>query len=87
MYNTLSCVLESAIIGLLACLLLLACVVFFSLARGLCSVSDKDVLGKTVSKSRRDRLMGYSASLAGIVTLAIGLLLQSDFKRPLDVSG
>ncbi|KPJ95735.1 MAG: MFS transporter [Gammaproteobacteria bacterium SG8_15] len=65
--------------GVLAGWLLLACLVFYSLARGLCSVSAKDVLGKTVSKTRRGRLMGYSASLAGLATLVIGLLLQGDF--------
>ena len=65
--------------GMLAGWLMLACLVFYSLARGLCSVSAKDVLGKTISKTRRGRLMGYSASLAGVATLAIGLLLQSDF--------
>ena len=46
--------------------------ILFSLARGLCSVSAKDVLGKTVSKSRRGRLMGWSASLSGIAVLAVG---------------
>jgi hypothetical protein len=49
--------------------------VVFSLARGLCSVSAKDVLGKTVSKSRRGRLMGWSAGIAGAATLALGLAL------------
>ena len=42
----------------------LALVTLFSLARGLCSVSAKDVLGKTVSKTRRGALMGYSAAAA-----------------------
>ncbi|MGD8560866.1 MAG: MFS transporter, partial [Gammaproteobacteria bacterium] len=65
--------------GALAGWLMLACLVFYSLARGLCSVSAKDVLGKTVSKTRRGRLMGYSASVAGIATLVIGLLLQGNF--------
>jgi MFS family permease len=65
--------------GMMAGWLLLTCLVFYSLVRGLCSVSAKDVLGKTVSKTRRGRLMGYSASLAGIATLVIGLLLQGDF--------
>lgn len=63
--------------GVLAGWLILACLVGYSLARGLCSVSAKDVVGKTISKTRRGRLMGYSAALAGIFTLAIGLLLQS----------
>jgi len=50
----------------------LALVTLFSLARGLCSVSAKDVLGKSVSKTRRGALMGYSAAAAGVVTLLIG---------------
>ncbi len=54
---------------------ILAALVVFSLARGLCSVSAKDVLGKTVSKSRRGILMGWSASLAGVATLGLGLWL------------
>ena len=65
--------------GVLAGWLLLACLTAYSLARGLCSVSAKDVLGKTVSKTRRGRLMGYSASLGGVAMLVIGLLLQSDY--------
>lgn len=55
------------ILGLLA---------LFSLARGLCSVSAKDVLGKTVSKSRRGLLMGWSASLGGAAVLIFGLALS-----------
>jgi len=49
--------------------------VVFSLSRGICSVSAKDVLGKTISKSRRGILMGWSASLSGIVILALGAWL------------
>ena len=49
--------------------------VLFSLSRGICSVSAKDVLGKTVSKSRRGALMGWSASLSGIAILLIGFSL------------
>lgn len=55
---------------------LLVALVVFSLARGLCSVSAKDVLGKTVSKSRRGRLMGLSSGTAGVLTLAIGLYIE-----------
>ncbi len=55
---------------------ILALLVSFSLMRGLCSVSAKDVLGKTVSKARRGNLMGLSAGIAGTVTLALGLYLQ-----------
>lgn len=54
---------------------IVAALVVFSLARGLCSVSAKDVLGKTISKSRRGALMGWSAGLSGVLVLAVGLLL------------
>lgn len=50
--------------------------IIFSLARGLCSVSAKDVLGKTVSKGKRGTIMGYSAGFAGVVTLAFGFYVQ-----------
>ena len=55
--------------------LVIAMLVLFSLARGLCSVSAKDVLGKTVSKSRRGRLMGWSAAAGGVLTLVLGAWL------------
>jgi hypothetical protein len=53
----------AAILGLL---------VFFSLARGLNSIASKDVLGKTVPKTRRGRLGGYAASVSGAISLAVG---------------
>ncbi|MEJ2591099.1 MAG: MFS transporter [Candidatus Thiodiazotropha sp.] len=52
---------------------IVALLVCFSLARGLCSVSAKDVLGKTVSKSRRGNLMGWSAGVSGLAVVLIGL--------------
>ncbi|QHI68102.1 MFS transporter [Tichowtungia aerotolerans] len=54
---------------------ILLMLILFSLSRGLCSVSAKDVLGKTVSKSRRGALMGWSSGLSGIAVLLIGLWL------------
>lgn len=63
--------------GTLAGWVLLASLVAFSLARGLCSVAAKDVLGKTVSKSRRGRLMGTAAGLAGGATLLVGIALEA----------
>ncbi|MFN2328780.1 MAG: MFS transporter [Chromatocurvus sp.] len=55
----------------------------FSLARGVCSVAAKDVLGKTVSKSRRGRLSGLAGSVAGLVTLAVaaGLMLYGSLEE------
>ncbi len=45
----------------------------FSLARGVCSVASKDVLGKTIAKTRRGSVSGYAASAAGAVTVLVGL--------------
>ncbi|MBN2866622.1 MAG: MFS transporter [Thiotrichales bacterium] len=55
---------------------ILIALVVFSLARGLCSVSAKDVLGKTVSKGQRGVLMGISAGLAGVAGLAVGIYIE-----------
>lgn len=51
----------------------IAALAFFSLARGVCSVTAKDVLGKTVSRTRRGRLSGRAASFAGAITLAVAV--------------
>jgi hypothetical protein len=48
----------------------------FSLAKGICSVSAKDILGKTISKTRRGTLMGYSAGVAGAATVVIGAYVE-----------
>lgn len=51
---------------------IIALLALFSLARGFCSVASKDVLGKTVPKAKRGQLNGWSASAAGLVTIAVG---------------
>jgi len=61
--------------GVVAGAAVIACLVVFSLARGLSSVAAKDVLGKTIPKTRRGRVNGFSASVAGIATLGIGSAL------------
>ncbi len=53
----------------------LGCLLSFSLARSLCSLSSKTVLGLTIPKSRRGSLMGLSGTLAGAVGVALGLVL------------
>ncbi len=66
-----------AIIGLL---------VIFSLARGLSSVASKDVVGKTIPKTQRGRVTGWSASLAGLITVLIGgvfLFISQEALSPL----
>lgn len=67
----------STLEGNAAGMVILVMLIIFSLARGLCSVSAKDVLGKTVSKSRRGTLMGWSAGLSGIAVLIIGLWMST----------
>ena len=48
----------------------------FATARSACSVSYKDVLGKTVSKSTRGTATGTASSLAAAFVLLFGLLLS-----------
>ena len=45
---------------------ILVLVTVFSLARGFCSVAAKDVMGKTIPKSKRGQLIGWSASAAPV---------------------
>lgn len=62
--------------------LIIAFLIMFSLARGLCSVAAKDVIGKTVPKTRRGRLNGLSTTIGGVLSLALGglLLAQGDME-------
>jgi len=63
--------LEGNIAGL-AIVVLLA---VFALARSICSVSYKDVLGKTVSKEVRGTVTGTASSIAASGVLSFGLAL------------
>lgn len=54
---------------------LLGLLVVYALARGLCSVSAKDVLGKTVSKARRGTVMGYASGISGVAVFGLGVAL------------
>lgn len=54
----------------------LGLVVLFSLFRGFCSVAAKDVLGKTIPKTKRGQLTGWSASAAGLLGIGIGVILM-----------
>ncbi|MFH1754428.1 MAG: MFS transporter [Candidatus Latescibacterota bacterium] len=50
-------------------------VAIFSFARGACSVTGKDLIGKTVPRTRRGRLSGLAASIAGAMTAAFAIVL------------
>jgi hypothetical protein len=67
----------SAMLGGLAIVGLLS---VFSLARGLCSIASKDVLGKTIAKQDRGSLSGYAATAAGLIGMLVGLVLMLDIK-------
>lgn len=57
-----------AIVGLLAML---------AVSRALCSVSFKEILGKTVAKTRRGGVTGFASSAASVGVLAFAALLIS----------
>jgi hypothetical protein len=61
--------------------------VVFSLARGVSSVSAKDVMGKTISKTRRGTLTGYATAAAGLVTVFAGAALQFRGGEPGQAAG
>lgn len=62
-------ILEGAAAGWIIILLLAV----FSLSRGICSISSKDLVGKTIPKTRRGRLSGLASSTSGWVAVAVGL--------------
>ena len=47
--------------------------VAFSLARGICSITSKDLLGKTIPRTRRGRLTGLASSISGYAAVAVGI--------------
>ena len=55
----------------------LAAVALFSIARAFCSISSKDVLGRTIPKGFRGRVGGISNAISGVVSMlaALGLVL------------
>lgn len=60
--------------GALGGWLIIALLVVFSLSRGFCSIASKDVLGKTIPKTRRGLLNGLMGSASGAVAAGFGLV-------------
>lgn len=62
--------------GTAAGLLVVVALAVFSLARSLCSLAGKDVLGRTVPKGQRGRVNGIATVASGVVALSLGLALR-----------
>lgn len=58
--------------GFIAGVLIVVALISFSFGRAWCSVVSKDILGKTVAKSSRGKLIGYGNTISGIGVLIIG---------------
>ena len=65
--------LEGTAAGLVICALL----AILALSRAACSISTKDVLGRTVEQTRRGAVTGLAGSVASIGVLIFALLLMS----------
>ena len=68
--------------GLSAGIAIIILIILMSLARGLSSVAAKDVIGKTIPKSRRGVLNGYSGSLAGLIVIGLGVYFLLVGEKP-----
>lgn len=66
--------------------LIIVLLILFSLSRGLSSISSKDVIGKTIPKTRRGRLNGYSTAISGLLVLAIGtfMIIKSKYNQGIE---
>jgi len=62
--------------GTMAGWIIIILLAIFAIARSVCSVSQKDVLGKTVSKSNRGVVAGTSVTIASILVLTFGIFLS-----------
>ena len=54
---------------------IIAALAVFSLGRGVTSVAAKDVLGKTVDKTKRGSVSGIATSIAGLAAIGMGAAL------------
>ncbi len=68
--------------GLNAGIAIITLIIIMSLARGLSSVAAKDVIGKTIPKTRRGILNGYAGSLAGLIVIGLGVYFLLVGEKP-----
>lgn len=55
---------------------ILAALVVFSLGRCLCSITSKDVQGRTIPSGERGQIIGLATSAAGLVAITLGLAIR-----------
>lgn len=65
-----------AMSGTPAGLVVLGSLALFALSRSLCSITVKDVMGRTIQKGRRGRVSGTATTVAGIIAITLGLGLR-----------
>ncbi|MCG8599039.1 MAG: MFS transporter [Verrucomicrobiales bacterium] len=58
----------------------------FSLSRGISSIASKDLLGKTIPKTRRGRLSGLASSISGWLALGVGVFFVINPAKDLPVA-
>ncbi len=59
--------------GMSAGIVIIAALAVFSLGRCLCSISSKDVQGRTVPKGERGQINGLATTASGLVAITLGL--------------
>lgn len=62
--------------GTAAGVAILVLLTVFALARSLCSLSIKDVMGRTIPAGRRGRVSGWADSASGLAALTVGIGLR-----------
>jgi hypothetical protein len=66
-------------------LAIIACLLVFSVARGIGSVAFQDVTGKTIPKGKRGKMLAARGMIGGLLTIAVGLALKSNIAASADL--
>ncbi len=75
----------AAFSSLLAGLVIIGALALFSVARGVCSVTFQDLMGKTIPKGSRGRLLSTRTAAGGTLALIAGLIVKSYIQEGYDV--
>ena len=68
----------STLESVLAGITILGLVALLALARAVCSICSKDLIGKSIAKGQRGKLLGLSSSIAGAIALVTGGLIMAN---------